>query len=832
VKEELLNDTMTVADVAAGADGPLPARASVVVIGAGMIGTSVAHHLAEAGVKDVVVLERHRLSSGTTWHPAGLLASARGTHALTDIAGYSLATYASLEQRTGIDVGYNPRGCITVARTDERMTELRYAAAIARHHDIPAEELAPAGVPEHHPLVDPSGLAGAVRFAADGTVNPGRATLALAKLAADAGVQFREGVRVDDIVVSGGRIEAVVTSKGTIACDSVALCAGLWSGEIARKAGASLALHAAEHMWALTEPIDGVHDDLPYIRDLEGHFYVRPYRGALVVGAFEPNGKPRTAASIGEDFAFGEFEADPEHFGLALERARERFPALRDARIERWLNAPESFTPDGAMLLGETPEVSGLYVAAGMNSQGILMGPGTGKALAEWIVEGTPTIDSAGLDVGRFATAQTTRSYLFERTRETLGRLYGMHWPNLQPETSRGARRTPLYDRAAAAGACFGEFNGWERATWYATNGAAPEFVYSYDRPNWFDSVAEEHRAARERVAVFDLSSFAKFLVQGRGALALMQRVFTAEMDVAVGKVTYTTMLNARGGIEVDLTVSRLGEETFLVVAPTVTEVRTWHWLRRNAAAVGDVTVSDHTSAYSTIAVMGPSSRDVLSRVTDADLRTEAFPFGTAQWIEIGAARALAVRVSFVGELGWELYVPADATAAVYDAVMAAGADAGIRRAGYFALDTLRAEKGFRHWGHDIGPIDTPIETGLGFTVAWDKGVAFIGREAIEPRRGQPMRSRLVQLRLEDPGPQLYHEESVLRDGKIVGRVTSGAYGHFLGSAVGLAFVEAEEGVTADWLDHAFEVDVAGRRVPATLSLRPFYDPTGERMRA
>jgi len=825
VREQVVDNAVRAADVVAGVGRPPPDRARVVVIGGGIVGTSVAFHLATGGERDVVVLERARLTSGTNWHAAGLLAGARATHALTEIASYTTEVYAGLEAETGLDIGFNRRGSLAVARVPERMTELRYQAAMAHHHGMEAHELRPEEIRGMQPLVDPTGLVGAVHYPEDATVNPGGVTLALAKLAAASGAGFREGVPVQEILVRDGRVHGVSTAHGTIECEVVALCAGLWSPRLARACGARLAMHAAEHMWVISGPIEGCRDELPYVRDLDGYYYARGYRGGLLVGAFEPHGKPRTEASIPADFAFGEFAPDPEHFGLALDRARDRLPGLRDAPIERWLNAPESFTPDGTMLLGETPEVAGLYVATGMNSQGILMGAGTGRALAEWILEGAPTIDSSDLDVGRFATAQTTRRYLFDRTRETLGRLYAMHWPQLQPETARDVRRTPLYDRLHAARACFGELAGWERANWYAPAGVEPRYEYSYGRPGWFDAVAAEHRAAREGVALFDLSSFAKFLVQGPGALALVQRVFGADLDVADGKVTYTTLLNRRGGIEADLTVTRLGERRFLVVAPTVTERRVGARLQRAAAAQGDAAIADVTAALATLAVAGPRSRALLGRLTDADLGSARFPFATAQRIEAGPAEVLAVRVSFTGELGWELYAPSESAAALFDALVGEGADEGLRLAGYFALDTLRAEKGFRHWGADIGPADTPLETGLGFTVSWDKP-DFVGREALAARRSAPGRRRLVHVCLEDAGPQLHHGESLLRNGRIAGRVTSGAYGHTLGAAVGLAFAEA------DALDGAWEVAVAGDRVPARVSARPFYDPDGARMRA
>jgi 4-methylaminobutanoate oxidase (formaldehyde-forming) len=454
------------------------------------------------------------------------------------------------------------------------------------------------------------------------------------------------------------------------------------------------------------------------------------------------------------------------------------------------------------------------------------MGPGAGRALAEWIVEGGATIDAAELDVGRFAPVQASSAYLFDRTRETLGRLYGMHWPHLQPDSARGSRRTPLYAELARANACFGEQSGWERANWFAPAGVTPEYRYSYERPNWFEHVAAEHRAARERVALFDLSSFAKFMVQGPGALDSMQRIFSGDMDVAPGKLVYTTMLNGRGGIEVDLTVTRLDADAFLVISPTVRHTRDWHWLRRHASE--GTAVVDVTAGYATLAVAGPRSRDLLSGLTDADLGTPAFPFGTAQWTEVAGVHCLALRVSYVGELGWELYVPSESAPWVYEALRAAGRDHDLLPAGYFALDTLRSEKGFRHWGADIGPGDTPLESGLAFTVSWDKPTPCIGRPALERLREQPRTRRMIHVRLDDPEPQLYHGESVLHDGTVVGRVTSGAYGHTLGAAVGLAFVDPQAAELTDGV----EIAVAGRRIPATLSTKPFYDPSGERMRA
>ena len=667
-------------------------------------------------------------------------------------------------------------------------------------------------------------------YEGDGTVNPGVAAYAVAKAAFERGVRVVEGCRVTGFRLSEGRVIGVETERGPIECEVAVIAAGLWSRELGLLAGARLPLHPAEHMWVQTEAVEGAERDLPILRDLDGHVYVRHYRGGLVIGAFEPHGKPRTASSIPADFAFGQFEPDWAHFELPLAKARRRVPAARDARFAHFLNAPESFTPDTAFLLGETAEVAGLYVAAGLNSQGIIFGPGVGRALAEWIDEGAPTIDAAELDVRRFAPEQANAAYLFERTREGLGRLYAMHWPFLQPETARGLRRVPLYDRLAAAGACFGEAVGWERANWYAPPGTEAVYRYSFGRQNWFEAVRAEHLAARESVALFDLSSFAKIRVQGPTALESVQRVFSADLDREPGAVAYTCLLNGRGGVESDVTVSRLGEEDFLVVGAAADQTKLFHWLRRHADTA--TTVSDVTSAFGVLGVMGPRARDLLSELADSSLDDASFPFSTARRIDVGWASVLAVRVSFVGELGWELHAPVESLVPLYDGIVQAGRAFDLRLAGYHALDSLRAEKGFRHGGVDMGPADTPFEAGLGFTVSDEKEADFIGRAALRRLSAAPLSRRLVHVRLADPEPLLYHGESLLHRGVVVGRVTSGAYGHSLSAAVGLAFVEGDpdeaEAITAA---NDVEIEIAGTRVPAILSKRPFYDPSGSRMR-
>ena len=812
------------------AAGDPPARARAVVIGGGIIGCSVAFHLAALGWTDTVVLERHSVSAGTTWHAAGLMTRTRPTHVQTDLASYSRDFYKGLRERTGVDVGYYESGSLSLAQTPERMVELDYVHSMARHHDLPVERLDPSGIAHAVPLLETVDLVGGVLFPGDATVNPGVATYATAMAAFDLGARIVEGVHVTGFRLADGRVTGVQTDKGLVECEVAVIAAGLWSRDVGLMAGTHVPLQAVQHAWVQTTAVAGATRDLPIVRDLDGHFYARHYRGGLVIGSFAPGAKARRTSSIPPDFAFAEFEPDREHMDRPLAAARCRIPALRDAGLEHFLNAPESFTPDAVFLMGETAEVEGLWVAAGLNSQGIIFGPGVGRSLAAWIDEGTPTVDVADLDVRRFAAAQSNERYLLARAPESLARLYTMHWPFLQPESARGLRRVPLYDRLAAAGACFGEAAGWERANWFAPPGAEPVYQYSYGRQNWFSAAGEEHRAARESVALFDLSSFAKIRVDGPAALATVQGVFSSDLDREPGAVVYTCMLNARGGIEVDVTVTRLAEQSFLVVAPSMTQTKTFHWLRRHAA--DGAVVTDVTSSMGVLAVMGPRSHELLSQLTDAALDDASFPFGTARQIDVGWTSVLALRVSFVGELGWELYAPVESLVPLFDQLTEAGAAFDLRLAGYHALDSLRAEKGLLHWGADIGPADTPYEGGIGFTVALGKQADFIGRRALRARAGRPQTRRLVHVKLNDPAPLLYHGESLLLDGRVVDRVTSGAYGHTLGAAVGFAYVQAAPGELEQIIaSGAAQIDVAGTLVSATLSLRPFYDPTGKRLR-
>ena len=811
--------------VPAASDRTVPTRVRTVVIGAGIVGTSVAAHLAELGDSDVLLLDRHVLGSGTTWHAAGLIASVRGTPALTELAKYGVDIYGRLQAESGADVSFNQCGSLSIARTPGRMDELRYTAAVARQAGVQAHLLDPEQIPELWPLVSTEGMLGVLHQPKDGTVNPGHVAVGFARLAHSRGVTIREQVDVLDVTHADGIVTGIQTSLGEVECERVVLAAGLWSRDLAERCGVNLPLYAAEHVHVRSGPIEGAVPTLPILRDVDAYLYVRHESGRLLIGAFEPDGRPRAVADITAE-GFAEFPPDWDHFAAVRSNAERVVPALRESGFERFTNAPESFTPDANFCLGETVELSNLYVAAGFNSQGIIYGAGAGKALAEWMTEGSPTFDAASVDVQRFARAQSNRRYLHGRTREGLGRLYAMHWPHMQPVTARGVRVTPLHQRLVQANACFGETTAWERANWFAPVGTQPRYEYSYGRQNWFDVVGEEHRAAREAVALFDLSSFTKIEVAGGDALDVLQEFCTANVDIPIGRVRYTLMLNHGGGIDLDGTVVRLADDRFWVITPASSQYKTEGLLRRVARG-RQATVFDATAGYATLAVMGPNSRELLSRISPADWSNAAQPYTHAREVELADGHALSLRVSFVGELGYELYPSVDQAVNLYDALIEAGADLGLRHAGYHALDSLRSEKGYRHLGHDIGPIDDPYEAGLGFTVSLKKPHRFIGRDAVERRRAKPPGRRTVFVALRDPSGLLLHDESILCNGEIVGRVTSGSYGYTLGRACGIGFVASD---VAD--DGAFTIDCGGVEYQADVSRESFYDPANERLRA
>ncbi|MEX0991730.1 MAG: FAD-dependent oxidoreductase [Actinomycetota bacterium] len=827
--ERLLDDSISAASFL-GADAvtaPLPSRARIVVIGAGIVGAATAAHLAELGERDVLLLERDRVASGTSWHAAGLLARMRGSHALTELSSYGVEVYRGLEARTGLPLAFNENGSLTLARQPGRVDELKSMGVMARHHDVEAHLLTPDALAGVHPLVSADGVLAALHQPGDAMINPGWGAAAMVKWASDAGVSVREGARITglkvDDVAGMPRVTGVTTEQGDVEAEVVVLCAGIWTRELAASVGALVPLYAAEHVHVTTGPVRGAVPSMPLIRDLDGYLYVRHHQGCLVVGAFEPDGKPRAMDTIGDDFSFGEFEPDWEHFRPVRENAERAVPTLRDTTYERFLCAPESFTPDVNFCLGETPEVAGLYVGAGFNSQGIIFAPGVGRALAQWIVGGAPAFDASAVDVARFDAAQGDPGYLHERTRESLGRLYAMHWPHIQSEAARGLLHTPLTERLRDAGAFLGEANGWERPMWFARGGQEPEIVYSYRRQNWFDASGEEHRAAREGVAFFDLSSFAKTEVAGPEAAVAVQQVCTADIGaLPVGRAVYTLMLNRRGGIEVDGTVLRRGPDRFLVITPTLAQRKT-EWIIRRSAAGRDATVTNVTGDIAVLHLAGPGSLDLLQRLTSDDVA--GLGRFAARDIQVAGVAGTVLRVSFTGERGYELYVPAGHALAVFERIVEAGKEFDLRLAGLNALDSLRAEVGYRHLGHDIGPADDPFAAGLDRFVAMDAEGGFTGREALE---GVSRERRQVLLLLDDPDPVLYHGESVLADGRIVGEVTSAAYGHTLGAACGLAMLEPEvvASIPAGGTSPV-TVDVLGTAIPGRVSLEPFRRPKG-----
>ena len=820
--DRLADRTLSAASFAADAQEAPPREAAVVIVGGGIIGSSIAYHLALEGVTDVVVCERNTFTSGTTWHAAGLIAGARGTITLTELASYGRSFYSSLGELSGLDVGFTAPGSLSLARRPERADELAYARDVADHGGIEARMVDAAEAQRLWPLLDPEGVVAGLHFPGDGYVNPGYAALGLAKAAHALGVTLREGLDVTSIDVVDGRAVGVRTTRGAISARTVVLAGGLWTRDLAATVGVAVPLYAAEHVHVRSNALGADVSGLPVLRDVDNSFYIRPESDRLLLGAFEPRGVPRPTSEIASD-GHAMFDPDWEHIGDIRAAAERAVPPLASAGYDRFVNAPESFTPDTTLIMGETAEVAGLFVAAGMNSQGIIYAPGVGRELARWIVSGAPCFDSSAVDVQRFSPHQANRRYLHERTRESLGRLYAMHWPGYQSETPRGVRRTPLYQRHVEADAVMGELNGLERPLWFGP----PALVDAYDfrRPGWHDVVGREHATVREAVGVIDLSGFAKFEVAGAGALEALQFAASADVDLPVDRATYTLFLNDHGGIEADGTVTRVAADRFLVVTPTSSRHRML-WLLRRRSRDQAATVTDLTAGTAVLGVFGPRSRDLLTRVSPDDWSAEAHPYFAGRRVEIGDGFAYALRVSFTGELGFEIYCDADLSVNLLDALSDAGADLGLGMAGYLALDSLRLEKGYRHLGHDMGPYDDPVSAGLGFAVAWNKEVEFAGQRALEQRAQAPS-TRVIHVALEDPGVRLWGEETVCVDGEPVGRLTSGAFGYTVGSAIGLAVV----GVDVDPHDTRLSVRVRGVDHVARGSRSPFYDPAGTRVR-
>jgi sarcosine dehydrogenase len=804
----------------------LPTEAKVVIVGGGVIGTSVAYHLTKLGWKDVVLLEQGQLGGGTSWHAAGLVGRLRTSNSMTRINKYTVELYSQLERETGHSVGWKQVGSLIVAKSEDRMIQLRRTMAMAELFGVEAHLISPAAAFEKWPLLRVDDVLGAAWLPHDGKVIPKEVPVALARGASSRGAAIFQNVRVLGIESKDGRVTAVNTDQGGIKADYVVLCGGMWTRELGLSCGVTIPLYPVEHHYVVTEPIAGAFDELPVGRDPDLCIYFRGEGEGVLLGAFQESSKPWMVDKVPERFSFQLLEPDWEKFSVPLANGKHRIPALANCKFAKFVNGPESFTPDNNFIMGEAPEMRHLFVAAGFNSVGIASAGGAGKYLAEWMLAGEPTLDLWSVDIRRFAPWANNRTFLRERVTEVLGLHYQMAWPNREMESGRNLRQTPLHDRLARQGACFGSKNGWERPNWFATGGLKPVVEYSFSRQNWFDCHAREHRACRENVAIFDQTGFSKFLFKGRDALNVMQRLCGADMDVRPGKAVYTGMFNTRGTFESDITVIRLGADEFYIISGTSQTTRDLDWIRRNLRSGEEAVLTDMTEAYSVIGVMGPNSRALLSSLTDADLSNQAFPFGTAQVMDMGMATVRAVRITYVGELGWELHVPISQAVLVYESLMNAGKVFGAVNAGHYAINSLRLEKAYRAWGADISPDDTALEAGLGFAIGWKKSAPFLGKESLLEQKQAGLKRQLVAFVLQDPGPMLWGSEPIYRNGEAVGYTTSGSYGHTLGAAVGMGHVKCRDGVTPEFIRGGrYEINVSGARFPAVPHLKAPYDP-------
>ncbi len=811
----------------------LPEHAQAIIIGGGVSGCSVAYHLSALGWKDIVILERKKLTSGTTWHAAGLIGQLRHNLNMTRLAKYSTNLYTSLEQETGISTGMKQNGSLTVALTSDRKDEIFRQASLARAFEVEAYEVSVDEISKKYPHLNTDGIMAGVFLPKDGQADPANIALALAKGARQRGVQIFEDIKVTKVNSKAGRVSGVSIrgnneNFGDIKSDIVINCAGMWSRELAAANGVNIPLHACEHFYIVTEPVDGL-GQLPVLRVPDECAYYKEDAGKMLLGAFEPKAKPWGMDGISEEFCFDQLPEDIDHFEPILQMGVKRLPLLRKAGIHTFFNGPESFTPDDRYYLGEAPELKGYWVAGGYNSIGIVSSGGAGMALAQWINDGYPPFDLWDVDIRRVQPFQKNRKYLRERVTESLGLLYADHYPYRQMTTSRDIRRSPLHSKLKSQRAVFGEVAGYERANWFAFAGQKPEYKYNWNRQNWFENHRSEHLAVRQQAGLFDMSSFGKIRVEGSDALAFLQMLCAGQIEVPIGRIVYTQMLNEKGGIESDLTITRLSESSFLLVVPCATLQRDMAWLKKHQGAYS-ITIIDFSAAESVLCVMGPNSRKILEACSPNDFSNAFHPFGYWKNIEIGMGVARAHRVSYVGELGWEIYVSSDQAEHVFEAIQTAGENYKLRLCGMHALDSCRIEKAYRHFGHDITDEDHVLEAGLGFAVNIDKG-RFIGREAVLEKQKVGLSKRLLQFCLIDPRPMMFHNEPIIRDGIVVGYITSANYGHFLGGAVGLGYVPCTGEEVEDVVRSSYEIEIGGERFEAKASARPMYDPGSVRIR-
>ncbi|MEO7762556.1 MAG: FAD-dependent oxidoreductase [Casimicrobiaceae bacterium] len=831
-----------------------PTQARVVIIGVGVIGCSVAYHLGHLGVKDVVLLERAQLTSGTTWHAAGLICTFGSTsETSTELRTYTRDLYARLEAETGKSTGFRPVGFIEAAIDRDRLEEYRRIAAFNRYCGVDVHEISGAEVGALFPLARTDDILAGFYVKEDGRADPVDVTMALATGARMQGVRIIEDCPVLDVIsnsvansvanpagnsmTSGRTVTGVVTAHGNIACEVVVNCAGAWARQFGEKHGVSIPLQAAEHYYLLTEAIDGVSKSWPVLEDPASHGYFREEGGGLMIGMFEPVCAPWNVSAIPEDFTFGEIQPDWERMGPFIETAMKRVPVTMTTGIKKLFCGPESFTPDLLPCFGKAPEIRNYFVAAGLNSIGILSGGGIGRALAHWIVHGHADIDITGINIDRLHKYQSNPEYRRSRSVEALGAVYQCHYPGRQMKTARGARRSPIHDRLVAERAYFKDVSGWEGADWYAPPGIEPamsELSWQWNEQEWFGYWKAEHEAARNGVIVMDMSFMSRFMVCGNDAGRVLNWISANDVDGKSGRVTYTQWLNAEGKIEADLTVTKLARDRYFVVATDTAHRHVETWIRRHIEPGAHAFVSDVTSGYAQLNIQGPRSRELMQRLTTTNLSNEAFAFRDARETDIGFARVLVLRITYLGELGYELYIPAEHAVHVYERIVEAGKDVGLRHAGLKTLASCRMEKGYRDYGHDIDNTDSVLEAGLGFAVDLNKPGGFIGRDAVLAKKAQgPLTRRLVQVLVKDPAAMMFHAEVVYRNGEVVGYLRAASYGHTLGGAVGLAMIEAGTPVDAEYLQGgAWEVDIAGKRYAAVASIKPLYDPEMKRIKA
>ncbi len=811
-----------------------PKSARAVIIGGGIVGCSTAYHLGKLGWTDTVLLERHKLTSGSTFHAAGLVGQLRSNANITQLLGYSVALYDRLEQETGIASGWKMNGGLRLACTPERWVEVRRQATTAHSFGLEMHLLTPREAQDLWPLMQVDDVIGAAWLPTDGQANPSDITQSLARGARQSGVRIVEDTPVTRIIVEDGRITGVETPQGIIACGIVIACAGQWTRALAAQIGVNVPLVSVEHQYMITEAFPGVTPNLPTLRDPDRLTYYKEEVGGLVMGGYEPNPIPWAVGGIPEGFHFSLLSSNFEQFEQFMGLAVGRVPALENAGIKQLLNGPESFTPDGNFILGESPEQPGFFVGAGFNAFGIASGGGAGMALAEWVVNGAPPFDLWPVDIRRFGAAHRSTGWVRARTLEAYGKHYTIAWPNEEHSSGRPLRRSPLYHLLRDQGACFGEKMGWERPNWFADTaaGETPQDRYSFGRPGWFDAVAREHRACREAAVLFDQSSFAKFMVTGPDAVAALNWICAGNIDREPGRLVYTQMLNAKGGIECDLTVARLSRDAFYIVTGTGFATHDMDWIRRNIPAGARVQLADVTGAHAVLSLMGPRARDILQAVAEDDVSDAALPFGAARRIIVAGCPVLALRVTYVGELGWELHIPTECAVTVFEALQEAGHPHGLRNAGYRAIETLRLEKGYRAWGADIGPDHTPVEAGLAWAVKMKSDIPFLGREAIAAQLAGGVQKRLAGFTVDDPAVVLLGRETIYRNGRRAGWLSSGGFGHSIGRPIGYGYVRDPGGVDRDYLlSGDYELEVATERVPARLHLGPLHDPGMKRVK-